>query len=336
VLWFGATLVVQGRLSPGDLVVFLAYLRRVFSPARDFAKYTARLAKAAAAGQRVIELFNQPAEARDSAAALPAPRFPGRIRFEQVTFGYEPGRPVLERFDLSIPQGCQVAVVGPSGIGKSSLLNLVLRLYEPWEGRVLIDEQDIREFTLDSLRGQISTVLQESLLFAATFEDNIAVSANAASREEIEAAARLANAADFIEHAPQGYATSVGERGVTLSQGQRQRIAIARAALRKSPILLLDEPTMGLDEENHRQVVAALRRLSVGRTTLLVTHDLELAAQADRIVYLDNGHLVEQGTHEELMHMNGRYAAMCRLQGVCFDEGPVRLQPLPVPSHNGG
>jgi ATP-binding cassette subfamily B protein len=209
--------------------------------------------------------------------------------------------------------------VGPSGIGKSTILSLMLRLYDPRQGRVLIDERDIRDYALASLRSQISIVLQDSVLFAASVHDNIVYGCPGASPEEVEAAARLANAHDFIEAMPQGYEGIVGERGVTLSGGQRQRIAIARAAIRKAPILLLDEPTTGLDEENQRMVLEALDRLAQGRTTLLVTHDLQTAARADSIFYLDHGQMLESGSHAELMRANGRYAALFRLQAAHTD-----------------
>jgi ATP-binding cassette, subfamily B, bacterial len=218
----------------------------------------------------------------------------------------------LNRLDLEVAPGERVAVVGPSGMGKSTLVSLLLRLHDPDEGRVLIDGVDIREFRLDSLRAQISIVLPDSLLFASSVRDNIGYGAPDASVEEIERAARLANAHTFITALPNGYDTVLGERGVTLSSGQRQRIAIARAALRRSPILILDEPTTGLDRDNERVVIEALENLSQGRTVLMITHDLELAARADRIVYLEAGQILEQGTHAELLGRGGRYAALFR------------------------
>ena len=207
-----------------------------------------------------------------------------------------------------------MALVGPSGSGKSTLMSLLLRLYDPDQGSVLIDGQDIRNYTLQSVRNQISVVLQESLLFAASVRENIAYGNPEATPEAIEAAARLANAHDFICELPQGYDTVLGERGVTLSGGQRQRLAIARAAIRHAPILILDEPTLGLDEENERTVIAALHGLSQASTTFLVTHDLGLAATADLILYVAKGQVQEQGTHAELMQHPGDYAAMYQLQ----------------------
>jgi ATP-binding cassette subfamily B protein len=316
VLWYGARLVLLGELTPGSLLVFLTYLKRSFRPAQDFAKYTARLSKAAAAGERVLDLLDRTPEVQDLPHATAAPVLRGSICFDAVTFAYEPRQLVLDNLQLEIGAGCRVAIVGPSGIGKSTLLSLMLRLYDPQRGRVLIDGRDIRDYTLASLRAQISIVLQDNLLFAANVWDNIRYGDFEATRDEIETAARLANAHDFIVGLPQGYDTVLGERGATLSHGQRQRIAVARAAVRQTPILILDEPCTGLDQENELAVTQALDRLACGRTTLLVTHDLLQAARADEICYLDRGRVIEHGTHAKLTTADGYYAAAFRLQSI--------------------
>jgi len=321
VLWFGARQVLRGAMTPGDLIVFLAYLKNAFRPVKDFVKYTGRLAKASAAGERVLDLLDRTPDVQDLPGAVPAPALRGAVRFEGISFAYEPGRPALEQVDCEVQPGQHVALVGPSGSGKSSFVSLILRLYDPTAGRVLIDGRDIRDYTLASLRAQTSVVLQDSLLFAATIRDNIGYGASGASPEAIEAAARLANAHAFIEALPHGYDTVVGERGVTLSNGQRQRIAIARAAIRRAPVLILDEPTTGLDGENERAVIEALDRLAEGWTTFLITHDLRLAARADLILYLDDGRVRERGTHGELLQAEGRYAALFRAQTASAGRG---------------
>jgi ATP-binding cassette subfamily B protein len=316
VLWYGARLVLVGELTPGDLLVFMSYLRTAFRPVQDFAKFAGRLAKATAAGERVLDVLGRTPEVCDLPDAVPAPPLRGAVRFEDVSFAYEPGRPVLAQISFAVQPGQHVALVGPSGIGKSTVVNLLLRLYDPAEGRVVIDGRDIREYTLASLRAQISVVLQDTLLFAATARDNIAYGAPGATTAAVEAAARLANAHHFIQALPQGYDTVLGERGMTLSGGQRQRIALARAALRQAHILVLDEPTTGLDQESKRAVLEALSGLADGRTTFVIAHDLQLAARADLILYLERGRVLECGSHAELMHDGGRYARLYSRQGT--------------------
>ncbi len=320
VVYFGSRLVMRSALTPGDLLVFLSYLKSAFKPVRNFAKYTARLAKASAAGDRVMDILETVPDICDLPDAVPAPSLHGHVKYEDVHFAYEPGQNVLSGISFEARPGQQIALVGPSGTGKSTLVSLVMRLYEPSAGRVLIDGKDIRGFTLGSLRSQISMVLQDPMLFGASIYKNIAYGAPEVTRAEVEAAARLANAHEFITALPEGYETELGERGVTLSNGQRQRIAIARAAVRKSPILILDEPTTGLDKENEHEVVEALERLAYGRTTFMIVHDLKLAVIADHILFLENGKICEQGNHDELMAKKGRYAAMWRLQSAHRDK----------------
>ena len=310
VVFYGALLALRRQITPGDLLVFLAYLKNAFKPLQDFAKYTGRLAKAGAAAERVVEVLEREPAIRNRRGARPAPRFEGEVRFERVYFAYDDGRAVLSGLDLAIRPGERVALVGPSGIGKSTLASLVLRLYEPAAGRILIDGHDIREFTIESLRAQIAVVLQDSPLFRATVGENIALGAPDATIADVVAAARMANACDFVERLPKRFDTLVGERGATLSHGQRQRLAIARAAVRNAPILILDEPTAGLDRDSEEAVIQGLDLTARGRTVLLITHDLSLAARADRILYLEDGRVAEEGTAAFLLGASGRFAAV--------------------------
>jgi ATP-binding cassette subfamily B protein len=326
VLWFGTLLVIRNTLTPGDLIVFLTYLKYTFRPIRDFAKNTTRMAKATAAGERVVDLLEEIPDISDAPDAVEANAFFGSVRFENVGFSYGDDLSVLDSVNLAIEPGQMVALVGPSGVGKSTVASLLMRLYDPTSGRILIDGRDIQDYTRASLRAQISVVLQESLLFSDTVRENIALARPDATDAEIEAAARLANAHSFIERMPEGYDTVVAERGVSLSMGQRQRLAIARAALRHSPILILDEPTVGLDRKNEQLVIDALRRLSRGRAVLLVTHDLQLAAEADRVAVLDCGTVVEFGRHVDLLKAGGKYTKLYRARMA----EKVLLEDLPI------
>jgi ATP-binding cassette subfamily B protein len=316
VLWRGVQLVMEGVVTPGDLLVFITYLKVAFKPMRQLAKYIGQIAKAIASGERIVDLLEIVPEVRDLRGAYPAPAFQGKVEFREVTFGYEASAIILNKLSLTVESGQKVALVGVSGGGKSTLVKLLLRLYDPLEGSITIDGHDLREYTLDSLRKQISIVLQESILFATTIRDNIAYGCIDATEAEIIAAARLANAHDFIINLPEGYDTVVGERGATLSGGQRQRIAIARAAVRNSAIVILDEPTTGLDSKNESEVDRALAKLIQGKTTFWISHNLRATQTADLILYIEGGRVLEKGTHHQLMDMGGHYAALYALQNL--------------------
>lgn len=311
VLWFGVRNVLHGQLTPGDLIVFTTYLRTGFKPIRQLAKYLGQIARALASGDRILNLLATPLEIQDGPTSVVAPVLKGHIVFENVSFEYEPQRKALQNVSFEVRPGQKTVLTGHSGSGKSTVASLLLRLHDPCEGRILIDGRDIRSYTLESLRSQISIVMQDSPLFALSVRENIALGkTSGVVPEEVTQAARIANAHDFIMQMPKQYDTMLGERGATVSGGQRQRIAIARAAIRKAPIIILDEPTTGLDRKNEREVSAALDRLSSDSTTLLITHDLHAAREADSIFFLADGRIVESGTHESLMSLSGEYAAM--------------------------
>lgn len=309
VLYVGANRVLSGALSPGELTVFLTYLKTSLKPLRDIAKYTGRISKAAASGERIVDVLDEQPDLVDASWARPAPRFHGYVRFEDVHLSYVPGHPVLRGFDLSVRPGERVSVVGPSGAGKSTLVALLSRLRDPDTGRVLIDGHDLRDLTMESVRNQVSIVLQDSVLFALSVRENIALgSTEPVTDADIEDAARIAGAHEFVTALPDGYDTVVGERGSTLSGGQRQRIAIARAAVRRAPIVILDEALTGLDAETEGEVVAALRRLTAGRTTFVISHDLESARDSDTMVWVEQGRVLQRGT-PQLVLDGGAHAA---------------------------
>ncbi|GAC1700950.1 MAG: ABC transporter ATP-binding protein [Candidatus Acidiferrum sp.] len=314
VLWYGARLVIGGKLSAGVLIVFLLYLGKMYKPMRDLSKMTDTASKATVGYERIQEVLEIESQVRDLPRAKRAPKFKGKIEFDHVTFSYDGGTPILNDISFSIEPGQIAALVGPSGTGKTTVISLIPRFYDPESGQVKIDGQDIRKYTLNSLRKQISFVLQDTLLFRATIWENIAYGKPDASRQQIMEAARLANAHEFIEKMAEGYDTMVGERGISLSGGQRQRIAIARAIIRDTPILILDEPTSGLDAASEQSVIEALDRLMKGRTTLLIAHHLCTIRHADVIFVVKDSELVESGTHEELLAAGGAYAELHEIQ----------------------
>jgi len=314
VLWFGARMALDGTLSAGSLVVFIMYLGKMYKPMQELSKMTDAYSKAAVGYERILEVLETESDVKDAPNARPAPRFKGKIEFDNVTFGYDPGRPVLSNFSLQIEPGQAAALVGPTGAGKTSIVGLIPRFYDPTSGIIRIDGQDIRNFTQKSLRDQVSLVLQETVLFHGPVWRNIAYGKPNASRAEIRRAAELANAQEFIEKMPEGYDTLIGERGVTLSGGQRQRIAIARAIIRDTPILILDEPTSGLDAASEKLVFEALGRLMEGKTSVIIAHRLATIQRADVICVIKDGAIVERGTHEELLKAHGLYAEFYELQ----------------------
>jgi ATP-binding cassette subfamily B protein len=327
VLWYGARLALSNQLSVSLLVVFLTYLGMMYKPMRDLSKMTDTVSKASVGFERIQEVLEIESRVRDLPSAQKAPRLKGKIEFENVSFSYKEDSPVLKDISLKIEPGQVAAIVGPSGTGKTTIISLIPRFYDPKSGQVKIDGKDVRQFTMKSLREQISFVLQDTLLFRAPIWENIAYGKPQASRAEIIKAAEVANAHEFIEKMPEGYDTMLGERGVTLSGGQRQRIAIARAVIRDTPILVLDEPTTGLDAESEAAVIEALDRLMKNRTTVLIAHHLGTIQHADVIFVVNDSELVEQGTHEELLAKCGIYADLYKTQ---TSEVPARPEDTAV------
>lgn len=314
VLWYGARLVMTGGLTPGELLVFLLYLGKMYKPMRELSKMTDTISKASVGWERIREVLENEQQIRDLPNAKRAPRFKGDIEFDHVEFSYDEAQPVLKDISLKIGAGQLAALVGPTGAGKTTIVSLLPRFYDLTAGRIRIDGADIRQFQSRSLRQQIGFVLQETLLFRTTVAQNIAYGKPEATREEVIQAARLANADEFIEKMPRGYDTMIGERGLTLSGGQRQRITIARAIIRDSPILVLDEPSAGLDAESEQLVFDALANLMEGRTSIVIAHRLATVRRADVIFVVDGGRVVEQGTHEELLQTGGMYSRLYELQ----------------------
>jgi subfamily B ATP-binding cassette protein MsbA len=314
VLWYGTRQVLAGSLMPGALLVFLAYLSRLYRPMRELAKQIDILARAGAGLERIFGVLGTALTVEDLPGAKMAPRFHGRIEFENVFFAYRAGEPVVKNITFTAEPGQVVALVGSTGAGKTTLISLIPRFHDPDHGSVRIDGRDIRGYTLGSLRSQISLVLQETVLFHGTVRDNIAYGRPEATLEEIIAAACTANAHEFITSLPEGYDTILGERGVTLSGGQRQRLAIARAIIRNAPIVLLDEPTTGLDASSEALVMEGLTRLITGRAAIVIAHRLTTISRADVVLVIERGQIVERGTHHELLQVCGRYAELHKLQ----------------------
>ena len=314
VLWRGASLILRDIMTVGALTVYLSYLNKFFKPVKDLATTTNAIAQAAVGVDRVRAILDTDTilPERDDAFE---PRFlKGEVAFEHVAFGYNPDTPVLKDVSFNIEPGQMVGIVGPTGSGKSTVVSLIPRFYDPTAGAVKIDGRDVRDYKVNPLREQIGYVLQDTVLFRGTILENIAFGRPNATREEIVDAARLANADEFISRMPKGYDTMVGERGSTLSGGQRQRIGIARVMVRNSPILLLDEPTAALDSESEKLVIEALERLMKGRTVITIAHRLATIRDSNKIIVINEGVVAESGTHDELMALNGIYAGLHHAQ----------------------
>jgi ATP-binding cassette, subfamily B, bacterial len=307
VVLVGSLQVLAGRMTPGDLLLFTAYVQSMYKPVRNLARLSNKYSKATVSAERISEILEVEPEIQDAPDAVDASELAGEVVFEDVSFDYGDDESVLKDLSFAVRPGQRVALVGASGAGKSTLVSLILRLYQPQEGSIRIDGVNIRDYKLKSLRRQIGIVLQDSVLFGATIRENIAYGRLDATDEEIEVAARAANAHEFIVRLEDGYDTVLGERGDTLSGGQRQRIAIARAVIRDARVLILDEPMTGLDVESEARIQEALDRLMVGRTSFLITHDLHAVANADLVLLLEGGRVVEQGHHDELLERSTRY-----------------------------
>ena len=314
IMYLGADLALRGELTPGTIIVFLSYLSSLYDPL-DSITHTAQTAQGAAAeADRVMEVLETEPEIQDRPRAIEARHVRGQIRYDDVTFGYAPGEPVLKHVSLEAGPGDVVAVVGPTGAGKTTLVNMLVRFYDPWSGAITLDGHDLRDLQHRSLRRQIALVLQDPFILPTTIRENIAFGRPDASFEEITAAAAAANAHEFIARLPQGYETEVGERGATLSGGEKQRLSIARAFLKDAPILILDEPTSALDARTEGRLLEALDRLMEHRVAFVIAHRLSTIKRATQILVLDRGEIIERGSEQELIAKGGLYAALLAQQ----------------------
>lgn len=314
ILWYGGNSVINGSITAGSLVAFLTYAVNISNPIKRLSRVIGNIQKALAAAQRVFDVLDLPEDIQNAPDAKALPKVKGDVRFNDVSFAYNENEEVLSHVSFEVKPGEMVAFVGPSGAGKSTVASLLPRFYDATNGSITIDGQDIRKVTLDSLREQVGIVPQETVLFNGSVYDNILYGRLDATREEVEAAAKAANAHDFIMQLPDGYETMLGDRGMNISGGQRQRISIARAILKNPQILILDEATSALDTESERVVQEALDRLMVGRTSFVIAHRLSTIKNADKIMVLEKGQLIEQGNHDELMAMDGLYAHLYKIQ----------------------
>lgn len=315
ILWFGGEMVINGQMTVGEVVAFNSYLLLLAAPVQQLTWLVNSAGEAAAGSQRVFDILDHEAEISSSDQAVELPAIQGRVTFENVSFSYQgETNKALHAINFDVQPNQIIALIGPTGSGKSSLINLIPRFYDATQGRVAVDGMDVRQLKLESLRRQIGIVLQTSLLFSDSIEANIAYGRPDATHEEVLAAAAAAQVDDFVQEMPEGYQTVIGERGVTLSGGQRQRVAIARALLMDPRILILDDSTSSVDTHTERQIQQALEALMAGRTTFVIAHRLSTVRRADMILVLDNGRIVERGTHQELLQQGGLYREIYELQ----------------------